>query len=63
MTTPRTLAHAIPDRVRAAVYIALGVALPLEAIWDVVPSPLEGKLLASLAALGFGVAALNVSSS
>jgi hypothetical protein len=63
MTTPRTLAQAIPDRVRTTVYIALGVLLPLEAIWDVVPSILEGKLLASLAAFGFGVAALNVSSS
>ena len=60
MTTPKTLAQAIPDNVRVAVYSILGTLIALEVIWDVVPDVLEGKLLASLGALGFGVAALNV---
>jgi len=60
MTTPKTLAQAIPTAVRQVVYSVLGTLLALEVIWDVVPDVLEGKLLASLGALGFGVAALNV---
>ena len=57
----KNLAQSIPAKVRTAIYVVLGVLIPLEAVWDAIPAPLEGKLLASLAALGFGVAALNVS--
>ena len=35
---------------------SLAAAVALEAIWDVVPEPIEGKVLASLVALGFGLA-------
>lgn len=31
----------------------------LELIWDVVPDPIEGKVLATLNVLGFSMAALN----
>lgn len=56
----RNLAQSIPAKIRTGVYVVLGVLIPLEAVWDVLPPVLEGKVLASLAALGFGVAALNV---
>ncbi len=56
----KNLAQAIPAKVRTGIYVVLGVVIPLEAVWDVLPPVLEGKVLASLAALGFGVAALNV---
>lgn len=49
----------IPARARRVIYIVLGVAVPLEAVWDFLPSVLEGKLIATLAALGFGMAAGN----
>jgi hypothetical protein len=63
MTTPRTLAQAIPDRVRTAVYSILAAAIGLELVWDIIPDVAQGKVLSSLSVLGFGVAALNVSSS
>lgn len=55
----KTLAQVVPAKVRTWIYIALGVLVPLEVIWDVIPGEYEGKILASLAALGFGMAALN----
>jgi len=60
MSTPRTLAQAIPTRVRTATYSILATVIGLEAIWDIVPDALEGRFLATLSVLGFGVAALNV---
>lgn len=59
--TPRTLAQSIPAKARQGVYSVLAALVGLELVWDVVPDVLEGKLLGSLAVLGFGVAALNVS--
>ena len=56
----KTLAQAIPAKFRTAIYSALGTLIGLEAIFDVVPSPLDGKIIAALAVLGFGTAALNV---
>lgn len=56
----KNLAQSIPAKVRSAIYVVLGIVLPIEAVWDVVPPALEGKVLATLAALGFAVAALNV---
>ena len=56
----KTLAQAIPTKVRAAIYSVLGTLIGLEAIFDVVPDVLEGKLLSALAVLGFGVAVANV---
>lgn len=59
--TPKTLAQAIPTRYRTVLYSVLAALIGLELVWDLVPDVLEGKLLGSLAVLGFGVAALNVS--
>lgn len=53
------IADLLPPKVRRAIYVALSTALALEAIWDVVPDALEGKLLLSLGALGFVLAAGN----
>ena len=53
------LADLLPAPVRRVVYVVLGAAVPLEAIWDVIPEPLEGKVLATLVALGFGLALAN----
>jgi len=48
-----TLADALPAAVRKGVYAALGTVIALEAVWDVIPEGVEGRLLASLPALGF----------
>ena len=53
------LADLLPAPVRRVVYVVLGAAVSLEAIWDVIPEPLEGKVLATLVALGFGLALAN----
>lgn len=53
------IANLIPAKIRATVYAVLGAAIALEMIWDVVPGPLEGKVLATLSALGFGMATAN----
>lgn len=47
----------IPAKLRRAIYVALGTLTALEAIWDVVPDALEGKIGASFVALGFVLAA------
>lgn len=46
----------LPPKLRAAIYAILGTAVALEAVWDIVPEPLEGKVLATLTVLGFGLA-------
>ena len=56
----KTLAQSIPAKVRTFVYSLLGTLVGLEAIFDVVPDVLEGKLLSALTVLGFGVAVANV---
>jgi hypothetical protein len=50
------IAGLIPATARRVVYSVLGAAIALEAIWDIVPAPIEGKVLATLSALGFGLA-------
>lgn len=59
MNVAQNVAGWLPAKVRAAVYTILGTAILLEAIWDVLPEPFEGKVLATLGALGFGMAAVN----
>lgn len=56
----KNLAQSIPAKVRTAIYSVLGTLVGLEAIFDVVPDVLEGKLLKALTVLGFGVAVANV---
>lgn len=62
MATPTSVAQAIPQKVRAWIYLVLGALYGLELIWDVVPDALEGKFMASLGVLGFSLAALNTRS-
>jgi ABC-type phosphate transport system permease subunit len=57
----RNLAQSIPAKYRTAIYSILGTLVGLEAIFDVVPDVWEGKILAALVVLGFGVAVGNVS--
>lgn len=52
----KKLAEYIPAPVRGVVYAVLGTATLLETIWDVVPEPIEGKVLQTLTVLGFGLA-------
>ena len=42
------------------IYSILGMAVGLEAIFDVLPAVVENKILAALVVLGFGVAVGNV---
>ena len=63
MNAIRTLAEYIPPKARTIIYSILGLAIALEAIWDVVPAELDGKVLATVSALGFGLAAANTRSS
>lgn len=55
----RSAASFIPSKWRGAIYSALATVTLLEQVWDVVPPVLEGKSLATLNILGFGMAALN----
>jgi hypothetical protein len=55
------VASLIPAKIRGVIYTLIGVAVALEAIWDLVPDVLEGKVLTSLTVLGFGVALGNTS--
>jgi hypothetical protein len=50
------IADLLPPWARRVIYVTLGTATALEAIWDLVPAVLEGKVLLSLTVLGFGLA-------
>ena len=56
------IAQRIPLPIRQTIYAVLGAAIAVEAVWDVVPAVLEGKVLATLSVLGFGVALGNTTS-
>jgi hypothetical protein len=58
----KNLAQMIPAKYRTAIYSILGTLVGLEAIFDLIPAGWESKILATLVVLGFGTAALNVSS-
>ncbi len=49
----------IPARYRRRVYFTLASLFAIEAIWDVVDDGVEGRIVATLAALGFAVARGN----
>lgn len=55
------LATRIPIKVRQTVYTVLGALYAVELVWDVIPEPWEGKVIATFTALGFGVAFANTS--
>ena len=59
---PISLAHAIPVKVRKAIYSVLATVVGLEAVFDVVDDAWEGKILAALVVLGFGIAIPNTPS-
>lgn len=50
------IATFIPARARKVIYTVLAALVGLEAVWDFLPDALEGKVLASLTVLGFGLA-------
>lgn len=50
------LADLLPAKVRGTIYAILLTANALEWIWDVLPPVLEGKVLATVNVLGFGMA-------
>ena len=51
------IAKLLPPKVRAMIYAVIGLAQALELIWDFIPdAALEGKVLATITALGFGLA-------
>ena len=56
----KNLAQAIPAKIRTVIYSIPGMAVGLEAIFDVLPAVVENKILAALVVLGFGVAVGNV---
>ena len=51
-----SIADYLPATARKVIYTVIGAAVALEAIWDAVPDPLEGKVLQTVVALGFGLA-------
>lgn len=53
------IADLLPPRARKAVYTVLATLLAVEAIWNVVPDGYEGRIVATLAALGFVLARSN----
>jgi len=55
------VAQFLPAKARKIIYTVLGAALALEAIWDFVEPGLEANILASLSALGFGLAVSQTS--
>jgi hypothetical protein len=59
MNALNNIASYLPPKVRATVYTILATAILLEAVWDILPQPFEGKVLATLSVLGFGMAAVN----
>lgn len=53
------IADLLPAHARKVVYTVLAALLAIEAIWNVVPDGLEGRILATLAAFGFVLARGN----
>lgn len=57
--TPITLAQTLPAKARSFIYSVLAVAIPMEALVDVVPAEQERILMLLIGLLGFGMAAAN----
>jgi hypothetical protein len=53
------IADLLPAKARRGVYRVLAATLAVEAIWNVVPDGTESRIVATLAALGFVLAAGN----
>lgn len=63
MNALNNIAGFLPPKIRATVYTVLATLILLETVWDVLPQPFEGKILATLSVLGFGMAAVNAAPS
>ena len=59
MNTLNTIAGFLPPKIRATVYTVLATLILLSQVWDVIPDKWDGKVLATLSILGFGMAAVN----
>lgn len=55
----KTIAEYIPSKVRGVIYAVIGTFLLLDPIWNIIPEGYGGKVTATLAVLGFGMATLN----
>jgi hypothetical protein len=53
------IASYLPPKVRATIYAVLATLIGLEAVWDMINGEWESKIIATLAVLGFGMAAVN----
>ena len=63
MNTLNNIASWLPPKVRATVYTILATLILLEQVWDLLPDAWDGKVVASLSILGFGMAAVNATPS
>ena len=59
----KNVAQMIPNKYRTTIYSVLATLVGLEAVFNFVPDVWEGKVLAALVVLGFGVAVGNVGDS
>ena len=57
--TINNIASYLPPKVRAVVYSVLAALILLEQVWDLLPDKWDGKVVATLSILGFGMAAVN----
>ena len=54
-----TLAQAVPPKWRKVIYSVLSAALAINAVLDVIPGEIAGKVIGIAAALGFVMAGTN----
>jgi hypothetical protein len=59
MNSIRSIASYIPAKWRAIVYSLIGLSNFLIITWELLPAAYDGKVLATINFLGFGVAAVN----
>ena len=55
----KTIAEFIPSKARGVIYSLIGTYMALDLIWHFTPDGYEGRVNATLGALGFALAALN----
>jgi hypothetical protein len=59
MNSIRSIASYIPAKWRAVTYSLIGLFNFLVVTWELLPEAYDGKVLATINFLGFGVAAVN----
>ena len=55
----KTIAEFIPSKFRGLIYSLIGSYMALDLIWNLTPDSYDGRVNATLGALGFALAALN----